>query len=169
MFGNKVEVIEIKDVPQSSVGAPSPVVFSDEHNLYCAFYLQNTPEEWDGTSIKMMDIDPDDEPIAIVKFPHFLVFQFGPPNDESFNGHPLYKKGLKPYGVYEIKNSSWIRYFEKMNFVNPYHRSEHFRQLKHFIFSFHDTTLEVIAEKYEIETINGSIEKAILKIQDNLK
>jgi hypothetical protein len=96
------------------------------------------------------------------------VFQFGPPNDEAFNGHPLYKKGLKPYGVYEIKNSTWIGYFEKMNSVHPYHKKEYFERYKHFIFSFHDTTLEVIAEHYEIETINGSIKKAISIIQNKL-
>ena len=168
MVKQKDEVIKLEGILQSSGGAPMPIVISDEDDLYCAYYLQNTPADWDGTTVKKMDKDSEGKPIAIVKFPHFHVFQFGPPNDEAFNGHPLYAKGLKPYGAYEIKKSSWIDYFEKINSVHPFHRKNRFKQYKHFIFSFHDTTLEVVAESYEIETCKGSIKKAISTIQDKL-
>ncbi len=52
---NKDEVQEIKDVPQSSVGAPLPIVLSDEHKLLLAYLLQDTPEDWDGSLVRVVD------------------------------------------------------------------------------------------------------------------
>ena len=148
------------DLPQSSVGAPMPVVLSSEHDLYVAYYLQNTPEGWDGTSVRIMSDIKSDEPVAIVKFPLYKAYLWGPPNDEAFAGHPLASKGLEPYGTFIIENSKWIEYYEKMNSVHPYHKKEYFEGYKHFIFSFHDTTLEVISESYEFEIIKGSLRDA---------
>jgi len=168
IYTNKDKVVEITDAPQSSVGAPIPIVMSDESDLYVAYYLQNAPEGWDGTTVKLMSIDSEGEPIAIVKFPSFLVYQFGPPNDEAFSGHPLYKKGLRPYGVFEIKASSWVDYFEKMNSVHPSHKKELFQKYRHFVFSFHDTTLEIISDKFEFDIITGSLKSAAKQIQEKL-
>ena len=46
---------------------------------------------------------------------------FGPPNDEAFDGHPLARRGLRPYGAFEVTHSSWIRQLEQMNSVHPHH------------------------------------------------
>ena len=144
-------------------------MLSDEHDLYLAYYLQNTPEGWDGTSVRVVDLETNGEPIAIVKFPLFLAYQFGPTNDEVFSGHPLSSLGLGPYGTYEIENSKWIGHFEKMNSVHPSHLKEHFERYKHFIFSFHDTTLEVIAKSFEFEAKLGSLKEAINTIKQKLE
>ncbi len=48
-------------------------------------------------------------PIAIVKFLFYRSYMFGPPNDEVFTGHPLASRGLEPYAVFEVEQSSWIR------------------------------------------------------------
>jgi len=47
----KDRVIALEDFPQSSVGAPIPVIVSDEFTTLIAFYLQDTLEDWDGTRI----------------------------------------------------------------------------------------------------------------------
>ena len=78
------------------------------------------------------------------------------------------QRGIREYNGKKMHAKYWIEYFGKMNSVHPYHKKEHFNQHKHFIFSFHDTTLEVVAEGYEIETINGSLKKAISIIKDRL-
>jgi hypothetical protein len=51
----KDAVIELDDAPQSSVGAPCPVVFATEHTVHLAYYLQNTPAGWDGSTVRVMD------------------------------------------------------------------------------------------------------------------
>jgi hypothetical protein len=134
------EVLERTDAPQSSVGAPRPVVLSNERGLALAYYIQEP--EWDET------MPLADEAVALVRFERSLSFMFGLPNDEAIAGHPLAVRGLAPYGVFEVKSSSWTRTLERMNAVHPHHRPEHYARLKHIIFTFHDNTFECIAEGF---------------------
>ena len=83
------KVIELKDVPQSSVGAPIPIVLAGEHDVLITYYLQDTPNDWDGTSVKIVDSETEDESVAIVKFIQSYAHMFGAPNEEAFSGHPL--------------------------------------------------------------------------------
>jgi hypothetical protein len=139
-------VVELKNVPQPSVGAPNPVVLASEYEVLLAYYLQHTPEGWDGKTPRSVGLDSKDEPVALIKLRQCYAHIFGPPNDEAFHGHPLYKRGLRPYAVFEVENSSWLRSLEKMNSVHPYHNREGFlRDKKHFVFAFHDSTFECIA------------------------
>jgi len=164
----KDKVIELKNVPQSSVGAPLPIVLSDEHKTLLAYLLQNTPENRDGSTVRIVDYETDDEPIAIVRFEFCLSFMFGMPNDEAFHGHPLESRGLHPYGVFEIENSSWLRKLERMNSVHEYHKPERFGKYKHFVFAFHDSTFECVAESFDIATHQGSLESALTEMQKRL-
>lgn len=153
----KDTVVELKDTPQSSVGAPCPVVLATEHKVHLAYYLQNIPEGWDGSSGRVMDEHTSGEPVSLVSFRQPYAHMFGPPNDEAFGGHPLASRGLRPYGVYEIRGSSWIRSLERMNAVHPAHRPEHFADYHHFVFAFHDTTFECVAEAFSVSIRTGSV------------
>lgn len=167
---DKDQVIELKDVPHSSVGAPNPILLVGEHDAFLVYYLQNTPEGWDGTSARSVGVDTEGEPVAVVNFNRCYAHMFGPPNDESFSGHPLAKRGLRPYGVYEIKDSSWVRKLERMNAVHPYHDRRRFLEnRKHFIFSFHDTTFECVAEGFTIERLAGSVKTAVSRMLDSVR
>jgi hypothetical protein len=157
----KDRVIPIENFPQSSVGAPIPVVLSDEHVTVVGFYLHNTPENWDGTSIRLVGKESEGEPIALVRFAPCYATMFGPPNDEAFHGHPLYERGLTPYGAFLIENSSWIRRLERMNSVHPHHRPERFWARKHYVLSFHDSTFECVADGYTIEANDSSISEIL--------
>ena len=64
----KDRVVPITDIPQSSVGAPNPIVLSDESVTVVAFYLQNTPEGWDGTWVRVVGAETEGEPVGIVRF-----------------------------------------------------------------------------------------------------
>lgn len=48
-------VVELQGIPQSSVGAPIPLVFASEHRVVLAYYVQETPTDWDGSSARMVD------------------------------------------------------------------------------------------------------------------
>jgi hypothetical protein len=154
---SKDKVIELTDVPQSSVGAPCPMIIAGEHHLHLAYYLQNTPPDWDGTSVRIVDESTSGEPVALVEFIHAYAHLFGPPNDEAFAGHPLAARGVKPYSVYEIEESSWIRRLERMNAVHPFHRPEVFSDYRHFIFAFHDSTFECVANAFKVTVHSGSV------------
>ena len=154
-------VIELKDFPQASVGAPCPVVMADENQLVVAYYVGIVDPRWTGSTIGVVDPGSTDEPVAVVAFPSYRAFMFGPPNDEAFSGHPLASRGLSPYSVFEVRQSSWIRGLERMNAVHPYHRPEMFSSLRHFVFAFHDSTFECVAKDYAIEVRRGPVLDAL--------
>ena len=99
------------------IGAPEPFVIADENFVVLAYYMEDHSHPWNGTPRIISPIDSN-EPIAIVRFDAHN-HMFGPPNDEAFSGHPLARRGLTPYGAFQIEHSSWIRQLERMNSVHP--------------------------------------------------
>ncbi len=156
----KDTIVKLSDVPQSSVGAPIPVVLSDEGKAVVAFYVQDTPEDWDGGNVRIVSTDSD-ERLAIIEFKICYALMFGPPNDEAFSGHPLARKGLGPHGAYEVLDSSWIRGLEGMNSVHPYHKPESFWARHHYVLSFHDSTFECVADGFTTTEHHGSMESIL--------
>jgi len=163
------KVVELEGVPKSSVGAPLPVVLSDEHKIMLAYIVEDKPSDWDGSYIRVVDPSTSGEPLALIEFSSYSSFMFGAPNDEAFAGHPLANRGLHPYGAFRIENSSWIRQLERMNSVHPYHKPERFERLKHFVFAFHDSTFECVAEGFAVSEHEGSLESLLTIMQSRLQ
>jgi hypothetical protein len=154
-------VTKLVGAPQSSVGAPNPVVLGDGLTVVLAYYLQDAPVEWDGSWARMVSPTTDEEPVALVRFELCLAHQFGPPNDEAFHGHPLAGRGLQPYGTFEIVESSWIRGLERMNRVHPSHRPESYAAFRHLVFAFHDQTFECVCKGFSVTLTEGSISRLL--------
>jgi hypothetical protein len=92
----------------------------------------------------------DNDQLAVICFPHYQYFAFGLPNDEALGGHPLAERGLEFYSVHEIAHSSLIETLERRNSVHPNHDREKFLLgTKHYIFTFHDSTLECVFTENE--------------------
>ena len=144
----KDRVAKWEGIPESSVGAPIPILLSDEHTAIIAYYIQE--EEYN-----------DSEPIAIITFNRCKARIFGPPNDEAFSGHPLASSGLRAHSSFIIQESSWLRTLIRMNEVHPYHKPSNYEGFNHFVLSFHDSTFECIAENYEIDIARCTINEAI--------
>jgi len=157
-------VTSLEALPQSCVGAPHPFVIADEHRVVLAYYLQERSPERDGLDARIVDPLISKEPIAILRFNGCMVHMFGPPNDESFAGHPLAHRGLHPYGVFRIDHSSWLRRLERMNSIHMHHRAEDFRRLQHLVFAFHGSTFECICHDFDVSTAEGSIQSVISKM-----
>jgi hypothetical protein len=155
------EVHDLPGVPQSSIGAPVPIVVADEHRVVLAYYLQDTAEDWDGRTIRIVGAADASDPLAIVRFAFCYAHMWGPPNDEAFHGHPLASRGLHPYGAFEVRKSSWIRRLERMNSVHDYHEPEAFWKRRHLIFAFHDTTFECVCDGFDVTLSHGSVAAAV--------
>jgi hypothetical protein len=153
-------VRERKDLPQSSVGAPHPMLFAYEGGLHLAYYLQK-PDVWKTSSDQTDGDESNLESCALVRFVRPLAHLFGPPSDETFEGHPLAARGLRPYSVFEIENSSWIRGLVQMDSVHPRHRPERFQKYKHFVFTFHDEVFECVAESFELSMQRGAVAEVL--------
>jgi hypothetical protein len=161
-------VVELEDVPQSSVGAPLPVVVAAEHTLQLAYYAQVSDPEWDGTYIRLVDLSSA-EPVILVQFEYAYAWFHGPPNDEAFSGHPLASRGLHPYGAFRIEESSWVRRLERMNSVHEYHDPESFARLRHYVFAFHDSTFESVARSFTAVQIEGPLTRVAQEMANALK
>lgn len=153
-------VLQLYDAPCPDAGAPLPVVLCNEHNLFLA-YIVATQE---AGGIREISPKTSGLPIAIVKFLFYRSYMFGSPNDEAFMGHPLAGRGLQPYAAFEIEQSSWIRQLERMNAIHPNHKPELFASYRHFVFAFHDSTFEVVADSFEVQLMSGSMRSAVSKM-----
>src|SRR6266540_3349773 len=126
---DKVRVLD--NWPKLEAGTPNPQLLADDNRLVFRYYTTN-------------------ERIAVVIFPLVSIFTFGSPGDESLDGHPLYKHGLEFYRVHEVEDSSWITELEKRNSVHPRHDKASFlKDKRHYVFTFHDSTLECVAIERE--------------------
>lgn len=161
---SKDKVVELTEFPQSSIGAPIPIVVASEHKVAVAYYLNDVPDDWDGSTVRMIGTDSK-EPVAIVVFEICYAHYFGPPNDEAFSSHPLENRGLEPYANFEVVNSSWIRKMELRNSVHPYHNKKRFMEgKKHFILAFHDSIFECVAQNFTIHIDKGSMIEMVSKM-----
>ncbi len=97
---NRDRVTELTNIPQSSVGAPCPLILASEQELLVA-YFQEDPAAWDGKSVRVVAPDSLGEPAVLIRFLRACAKMFGPPGDEAFSGHPLAQRGLHPYGAFE--------------------------------------------------------------------
>jgi hypothetical protein len=166
---NPDRVVELTDLPQSSVGAPLPVVLGDEHVTLLAYIVQDKPHDAGGRVLTDGDLAMLVEQVALVEFKGCQSCMFGSPNDEAFAGHPLANRGLHPYSAFRINDWSWIRQLERMNSVHPFHKPERFQRLNHFVFAFHDSTFECVAEDFTVSVHQGSLESMLPKMQRRLQ
>ena len=157
-------VLPLSGVPAPDVGAPLPVVLSDEGNLLVAYIAHEPDPNWDGTYVRIVGPGSGGALLAIVAFERKYCHMFGKPNDEAFHGHPLYARGLRPYSAAEVAESSWIRAMERMNSVHPNHQPEHYENFRHFIIAFHDSTFECIAMGFQVTMHRGSMQSAFAQM-----
>ncbi len=91
------------------------------------------------------------EGVGVIEWTHCRGAVLGWPNDEVLNGHRLWNRGLAGVGFYgaaEVQRSSWIEAIVSGNSIHPRHDPGMFRQLRHFVCCFHDSTFECIASDF---------------------
>jgi hypothetical protein len=114
-----------------NTGAPRPAVHSNGRDLLCAYFVNSTANP--------------DRRVALLKFEAVLQYRFGYPNDEVLQGHSLYPFGLEHYGFFVVENSPLIHEIENQNSCHRQHRPGIYAAFRHWVITFHDETLEVIA------------------------
>jgi len=161
----KDTVVKISDAPRPDIGAPLPLVVADDYRLLLAYLLSEPDPNWDGTYINLVSSNSESMAVAVIRFRCPCAHMFGPPNDEAFSSHPLADRGLEPYAVFEVRQSSWLRQLERMNSVHSQHKRERFMEnKKHFVFTFHDSTFECIAKGFDVQLCRGSMLSALAEM-----
>lgn len=88
----------------------------------------------------------------------------GTPNDEVFHGHPLYERGFVGYSALVVENSNWLKELEAINAVHSNYKPDGWRQLKHYILPFHDSTFECVARTFKVETRETTLLKLLIEV-----
>jgi len=136
------------DVPGCDGGAPCPVVLADENSLVF------------GCCEQLSDRGDSN---CIITVRGCLVLKFGYPNDEVLQGHRYADAGLEHYSAYEVLNSEWIQELMIANRVHSRHSNSHFDKERHFIFTFHDSTLEFVAsDDFTVSRAAGSLRSQVV-------
>jgi hypothetical protein len=138
--------------PEMDAGAPCPALLCDEHELFCGYYVGPKAAE--------------QRSVAVLKFEGVLLHRFGYPNDEALAGHPLWRLGLGFYHFYTVENSPWRAEIESQNSVHRHHHPGIYEKFRHWLITFHDSTLEVLAQRARIiGRTNLSPDKAVVELR----
>jgi hypothetical protein len=154
-------VCGLEGVPDSEPGAPMPLVVADDFRTVLAYIASDAVAPTADSPSQTQTSPAGAEPFALVTFDICYAHMFGPPNDEAIAGHPLHRRGVVPYGAFEVLDSSWIRKLERMNSVHPRHRPERFLNRRHLIFTFHDSTFECVCDGFQVTRAHGWIDTVV--------
>lgn len=155
---NEEYATKIEFPVQWDTGAPLPHLFQNDYSVYLSFHIHKVDPNWDGTYINVVDLkDETAVSLAVVEFKSCTIAKFGAPNDEVFHGHPLNGKGLEGYAPLVVKNSKWLNEIQSINKVHSQYNDAHWINRNHYLFGFHDTTFECIAESFEVSLYNTNM------------
>ena len=134
------------------IGAPLPHLLVNDYRAFLIFLVRRVDPKWDGTYATVKDPSSHQaESLALVELKRCIAAKLGAPNDEVFHGHPLAGRGQTPYAAQLVRNSRWLAELERINSVHACYRPQAWRDYKHYVFWFHDSTVECIAESFAIE------------------
>jgi len=151
-------------------GAPSPHVITNDERTLLSFLVSHVDPYWEGKYIRAKNTNAEfAQTLALVEFKGDSAVKLGSPNDEVFEGHPLYGRGLEGYTAQIVVNSPWIAEIEAINKVHTLYNPERWRKRKHYIFWFHDSTFECIAESFTLELYQESMYQMLTRIIDRLE
>jgi hypothetical protein len=124
-------VIIWTEPPPMDAGAPLPSLKAENDCLWVSYVCRNPDfPGWDSGA------SPDhpgfDLYCAVLRFDGVVYHSFGYPSDERLSEHPLYCFGLTFYEFHEVFGTPELRG----------HKGK-----RHWIITFHDETLEVIADQ----------------------
>ncbi len=133
------------DLPAMDVGAPSPVLL------------------WGGiTALLYYAPRARSDEVVILEFIGGLAAKCGPPSDESVMGHRLFGKGLEFYASHEVEDSEWLRELETKE---PHRASPGWiRSHRHYVFTFHDETVECLARDVIWHKSDTSMDAALAEL-----
>ena len=142
------EAYFLEDVPECSRRAPVPMLLVGQHHLHLAYRMHMPPDDaWDGSTCRVVSENTENEECCLVSFHGPTAHKFERGGFDYGSGtHPLEGAGLEAYALYEIEGSKWA-------VANG--------GLRHFVFMFHDTTFECVAESYSFRTERSSVSSLV--------
>ena len=69
----KDRVVTLQGIPQCSVGAPLPLIVANEGRIVLAYYKESINPSWNGTTVRILDQERSNEPIALIRLESFAT------------------------------------------------------------------------------------------------
>ncbi|CAB3751227.1 hypothetical protein [Paraburkholderia solisilvae] len=129
-------------VPHPAADASEPFVVANERQVAVAYRIDETEFERFGPFAE------GDDPFCAVVFSEAAFHQFGPPNDDDLDAHPLAQHGLRRYCAHEIENSSLV--------LDTWGQASAADGWRHFVLTFQDNTYECVAADCTLVGIYGN-------------
>ncbi|AGZ43739.1 hypothetical protein [Actinoplanes friuliensis] len=140
-----------------STGAPDPQVLSYRNRASIVVHTQEPTPDLTDPSLRILDADDEHaDLLGVIQLYGVHAIKIGGPNEEALRGHPLADKGLTWMGNYRVLNSSWITEAEQINSVHSNHQPGWHDRLTHYVFAFHDETVECLVKAIRIERYLGT-------------
>jgi hypothetical protein len=128
---------------------------------FVAFYRSVHDPVVGGTNPRARGLQADHR-IGVVEFKRVTSIKVGSPNDEVLRGHPLWGSGLKFYSAHEIENSPWITELMEVDRAHERFDESPWHGRHHFLLTFHDETLECVANWTVTRTAPGATMPEVL-------
>jgi hypothetical protein len=135
-------VVERRDLVWTA-DVPVPVLVSSEGRTLFAF------QHVDGEA-------------RVAELVRCVGVRFGFPNDEVQHGHPLWEAGLTFYSLHELTGSSWLAELRRIEPAHVSAPSDPFPTARHFVLTFHDSTLEAIADDVRVVSGHRTVAAAVV-------
>lgn len=146
-----------------------PFLLCNDYRAFLTFYVNEPDPNWDGTYVKVVNPSSELEvALCLVSFKRCLSAKLGHPNEDVQSGHPLGGRGLEGYTAQIVKNSPWLAEVSRTNSVHQYNDPERWKNLNHYIFWFHDSTFECLAEGYDVEVTSETMTELLNRVQAKL-
>jgi hypothetical protein len=155
MASDQVLELDVGVVPEAAVSGP--LLLQDDWTAFLTF----------NAMVKRADGRREPAGTAIVELVSCSCTRFGYPNDEALPGHPLSAKGLEAYGVFEVRNSTWVAQLQAQNRV-AFPKSSGWTGARHFVFTFHDSTLECIADVLAVSVSREPYDRILAHLAERL-
>lgn len=135
-------------------GAPIPHLVQSEHRAFLAFHLRNNDPAWDGSTVTVVSPhDTNPSQLGVIEWLRCGGAVLGGLNDDSFAGHPLWRRGLKDsprrgQASGEVTGSAWVAEWMAADQSGDHRSTIPFKTFRHFILQFHDSTFECVARGF---------------------
>jgi hypothetical protein len=100
--------------------------------------------------------------VVIVEFDGCIGVKTGPPSDSTLWSHRLWGKGLNYHIAHEVEESDWLgevgrveKYRSSPGWIAAHH---------HYMFTFHDETVECLAQGFRATEHTGSIAETLVAV-----
>lgn len=158
-----MKLIEIQDQFVMDVGAPCPLLITDNGDLRLIFYSndENSKELRQRNNLH-------DHGIIELSFKSQSFFSLGPPNDEALEGHPYFELDLNPYSFYELLDSDLIAKISTYGRYHHFYNPNAYDKYHHYILTFKEQLFECVADGFEVNKYNESIYHQGLKTLNHM-